>query len=76
MDRAVREKERFIVERRGKAAVVIMSVEDFLESASDAPDWLKESWANSKMNGTDKLTMDDIDAEIAAYRREKELAAR
>ena len=76
MDRAVRDKERFVVERRGEPTVVIMSVEDFLENASDAPDWLKESWANAKKNGTDKLTMDEIDAEIAAYRREKELAAK
>ena len=28
-------------------------------------------WANSVLNGTDRLTMDDIDAEIAAARAEK-----
>jgi prevent-host-death family protein len=76
MDRAVRDKERFVVERRGEPAVVIMSVEDFLEITSDAPDWLKDSWANAKKNGTDKLTMEEIDAEIAACREEKELAAK
>ena len=71
MDRAVRDKERFVVERRGEPTVVIMSVEDFLENASDAPEWLKRSWAGAKERGVDKLTMEEIDEEIAAYRREK-----
>jgi AbrB family looped-hinge helix DNA binding protein len=35
----------------------------------DAPAWLKETWAASKRRGTDKLTMREIDAEIAAVRR-------
>lgn len=35
----------------------------------EAPAWLKEMWAASKRNGTDKLTMRQIDAEIAAVRR-------
>ncbi len=76
MDRAVRDRERFVVERRGKPAVVIMSVEDYLESASDAPDWLKQAWADSQAAGTDKMTMDEINEEIAAHRREKRAAGR
>ena len=35
----------------------------------EAPTWLKEMWAASKRNGTDKLTMRQIDAEVAAVRR-------
>ena len=35
----------------------------------EAPTWLKEMWSASKRNGTDKLTMRQIDAEIAAVRR-------
>ena len=31
----------------------------------------KEMQEQSVINGTDKMTMDEIDAEIAAYRREK-----
>jgi len=71
MDRAVRDKERFVVERRGKPAVVIMSVEDFLENASNAPEWLKQAWAGAKERGLDKLTMDEINDEIDENRKEK-----
>ena len=38
---------------------------------AEAPAWLKETWAASKRRGTDKLTMREIDAEIAAVRRER-----
>jgi hypothetical protein len=46
--------------------------ERFLKQLRDeAPAWLKETWASSKRRGTDKLTMREIDAEIAAVRRER-----
>jgi len=34
MDRAVEHNERFVVERRGQPAVVIMSVQDFIRTAA------------------------------------------
>jgi prevent-host-death family protein len=74
MERAVRNNERFIVDRRGEPAVVILSVQDFLENVQTAPDWLRHAWEGAKARGLDKLTMDEIDAEIAAYRREKRAA--
>lgn len=37
----------------------------------DAPPWLKQMWAASKRNGTDKLTMRQINAEVSAVRRER-----
>jgi prevent-host-death family protein len=40
MDRAVEHNERFLIERRGEPAVVIMSVKDFIRTASPPPDWL------------------------------------
>ena len=36
---------------------------------AEAPAWLKETWADSKLRGTDKLTMREINAEISAVRR-------
>jgi len=75
MDRAVRSNERFIVDRRGEPAVVILSVQDYLASVQSAPDWLREAWAGAKQRGLEKLTMDEIDAEIDAHRREKQAAA-
>jgi len=71
----VRSNERFIVDRRGEPAVVILSVQDYLASVQSAPDWLREAWAGAKQRGLEKLTMDDIDAEIEAYRGEKQAAA-
>jgi prevent-host-death family protein len=71
MDRAVENNERFVVERRGEPAVVIMSVQDFIRTAAPPPDWLEKAWNGAKKRGLDKLSPLDIDAEISAYRREK-----
>lgn len=76
MDRAVASNERFIVDRRGEPAVVILSVQDYLAHVAAAPDWLREAWAGAKRRGLEKLTMDEIDAEIDAYRNEKRAAQR
>lgn len=70
MDRAVENNERFVVERRGEPAVVIMSVQDSIRTASPPPDWLEKAWSGAKRRGLDKLTVKDVDAEISAYRRE------
>jgi plasmid stability protein len=34
-----------------------------------APEWLRKSWASAKEAGLDKLSMDEVDAEIAAARK-------
>jgi hypothetical protein len=36
-----------------------------------SPEWLVSIQQDSRKNGTDKLTMEEIDAEIAAARRER-----
>jgi len=43
----------------------------FRQFRQQAPDWLKDIWVASKRRGTDKLTMRQIDAEIAAARRDR-----
>src|SRR5438094_937252 len=70
MDRAVRQSERFIVDRRGEPAVVIMSVQDFIRTAAPPPDWLQKAWTGAKRRGLDRLTLDDVNAEVEAHRRE------
>jgi prevent-host-death family protein len=69
MDLATKNNERFIVDRHGEPAVVIMSVQDFIRTAAPPPDWLQKAWTGAKRRGLDRLTPDDIDAEIAAHRR-------
>jgi len=71
MDRAIEKNERFIVDRRGEPAVVIMSVQDFIKTISPPPKWLEKAWSRAKQRGLDKLTPQEIDAEIKAYRRGK-----
>jgi plasmid stability protein len=34
-----------------------------------APEWLRESWGRAEEAGLDQLSMEEIDAEIAAARR-------
>ncbi len=71
MDRAIENNERFVVERRGEPAVVIMSIQDFIRTAAPPPGWLEKAWNGAKKRGLDKLSQTDIDAEISAHRREK-----
>ena len=71
MNRAIERQERFLVDRRGEPAVIIMSVDDYLETIAPEDAALKKTRDEAKRAGLDKLTMEDIDAEIAAYRREK-----
>jgi prevent-host-death family protein len=69
--RATRKNERFVVDRRGEPAVIIMSIKDYIDTIAPTPQWLAEIQAASKRRGTDKLTMRHINAEIAAVRRKQ-----
>jgi Antitoxin Phd_YefM, type II toxin-antitoxin system len=71
MDLATRNNERFIVDRRGEPAVVIMSVQDFIRTAAPPPNWLQKAWAGAKRRGLDTLAPTDIDDEIRAHRHSR-----
>jgi prevent-host-death family protein len=71
MTRAVENNDRFLVERNGEPAVLILSVADYIKTIAPPPDWLKNLQDEAKRKGLDKLTMEEIDAENAAPRREK-----
>src|SRR5262249_48945521 len=43
----------------------------FKQLREQAPEWLKEIWASSKRHGLDKMTMREINAEVAAVRRKQ-----
>jgi prevent-host-death family protein len=70
MDLATRNNQRFVVDRRGEPAVVIMSVQDFIRTVAPPPDWLQKAWNGAKRRHLDTLTSEQIDAEIKAHRRE------
>jgi prevent-host-death family protein len=71
MNRAVENNDRFLVERNGEPAVLILSVTDYVKSFAPPPNWLEKSWNSAKRQGLDKLTPNDIETEIAASRRER-----
>jgi hypothetical protein len=47
-----------------------MSIKDYLDIIAPTPDWLKKIGDEAKRKGPNKLSMRQIDAEIAASRRE------
>jgi prevent-host-death family protein len=71
MDLAVKNNERFIVDRRGEPAVVIMSVQDFIRAAAPPPDWLTKAWAGAKRRGLETITLGEINNEIDVHRAKR-----
>jgi prevent-host-death family protein len=61
-------RERFLIGKNGEPQAVVMGIDDYVDIVAPAPDWLKDIWAEAKKNGTDKLTIREIDREIAAVR--------
>ena len=69
--RVTQKNERFLVDRRGEPQAIIMSVADYIDTFAPTPAWLKAIGAEAKRKGLNKITMRQIDAEIAAARRER-----
>jgi prevent-host-death family protein len=74
MDLAVKNNERFVVDRRGEPAVVIMSVQDFVRTVAPPPDWLSKAWSGARRRGLENTTLDEINAEIEAERHDRQPA--
>ena len=51
LDQTVDHNERFLVERDGEPAVLIMSVADFAKTLAPTPDWLKDIQEDAKRSG-------------------------
>ena len=68
MRRASAKNERFLVDRRGEPSVIIMSLKDYMATFAPEPGWLAKIRAQSVKNGTDKLTMDEINGIVAEVR--------
>lgn len=74
--RATQKNERFVIDRRGEPAVIIMSIKDYVDTIAPTPNWLKEAHVHAKRNGLDKLTMRDINTIIAGVRQERKSTKR
>lgn len=75
MSRASQKNERVLVERRGEPAVVDMCVKDHIDTIAPTPKWLEQIGAEAKRKGLNRLSMRQIDAEIADARRERRARA-
>jgi prevent-host-death family protein len=70
LKRATESDERFVVDRRGKPSVIIMSVRDFIRNIAPTPAAYQAIRQDAKRNGRSSLTTREINAEIAACRRQ------
>ena len=71
LERVSDNRERFVVTKKGEAKAIILGVEDFLQSVVKIPPELAAIQAEAKKRGVDKLTLEDIEAEIQAVRKAK-----
>ena len=69
METVEREQVRYVVSRRGKAKMVLMSVRDYLKNIVKKPDIMVQLQMDAKKAGRDTISDKEIDAEIAAYRK-------
>jgi prevent-host-death family protein len=69
LERVKKNQDRFLISKKGEATAVILSVEDYLRNIVKQPDVLTKLQKQAKKAGTDKLSLEDIDAEIKAFRK-------
>ena len=69
LERVKKNQDRFLISKKGEATAVILSVEDYLRNIVKQPDVLTKLQKQAKKAGTNKLSLDDIDAEIKAFRK-------
>src|ERR1700676_1735337 len=69
--KANQEKTHFIVGKPGEVAGVLVGMQAYIRTLAQEPKVLTVIGEQSKKKDTNKLTMRQIDREIAAYRKEK-----
>ena len=69
--RVRRNRERFVVDKRGEPQAVILSVEEYLRHFAKKPGALAQIQKEAKARKAGKLKLREINLEIQAYRREK-----
>ena len=74
MTRVVEQGDCFLVGREDETEVIVMSVNDYLKLIAPEHPALTAMRDEAKRVGLDTITMEEIDEEIAAYRREKRAA--
>ena len=68
LERVSKHHDRFLVTKNGEATAVILGVDDFLQAIAKTPASLAALHAQAHRSGAARLSLDDIEAEIAAVR--------
>jgi len=71
MESVEKKNVRYLVSRRGKAKVVILSVEDYLRNILKKPKLLDKIQLDAQKAGLDRMTDQEILAEIRSARKEQ-----
>lgn len=71
MEEVEKRNTRFLVSRRGKPKIVMLSIEDYLKNILREQGLLAEIQLTAKEKGLARITSEEIDSEIRAYRRDK-----
>jgi prevent-host-death family protein len=66
-----KKQERIVVVQRGEPKAVLISLEDYLDLVAPETPLMAGIRAHSVAHGGDKITMEEIDAEIATVRAER-----
>lgn len=71
MEEVEKKNTRFLVSRRGKPKLVMLSIEDYMKNILKEQGLLAEIQLTARQKGLDQITSEEIDAEVRAYRRAK-----
>jgi prevent-host-death family protein len=70
MDEAEKTNTRFLVSKRGKPKLIMLSVNDYLENILKEDNLLTQIHLKAKETGLDRISEEEIESEIKAARRD------
>lgn len=71
MDEVEKKNTRFLVSKRGKPKIIMLSVTDYLKNILKEDELLTSIYLKAKETGLDKISEEEIDKEIRASRSER-----
>jgi len=71
MDEVEKKNTRFLVSKRGKPKIIMLSVTDYLKNILKEDELLTKIHLKTKETGLDKISEEEIEKEILASRRKR-----
>ena len=71
MDEVEKKNTRFLVSKRGKPKIIMLSVTDYLENILKEDELLTSIHLKTKETGLEKISEEEIEKEILASRRKR-----